>query len=93
MAGSAVLGDGVVMAGRAGVADGIKVGDGVVIGAAGSVFHDVPAGKDLLGFPARDAKLQLRIYSILNRLPKMYNELREVVKKVRKLEASENNKK
>ena len=93
MAGSAVLGDGVVMAGRAGVADGVKVGDGVTIGAAGSVFHDVPAGQTLLGLPARDAKLQIRIYSVISRLPKMYEQLREVVKKVRKLEASENNKK
>ena len=81
------------MAGRAGVADGVKVGDGVMIGAAGSVFHDVPPGKELLGFPARDAKVQIRIYSIISRLPKMYKQLREVVKKVKKLETSESNKK
>lgn len=93
LAGSAVLGDGVVMAGRSGVADGVKVGDGVMIGAAGSVFHDVPPGKKLLGLPARDAKVQIRIYGIISRLPKMYKQLCEVAKKVKKLEASENNKK
>ena len=93
LAGSCVLGDGVVMAGRAGIADGLKIGDGVVVGAASSVFHDVSPGEKILGMPARNAKLQLRIYSVINRLPKMYKQLREVVAKVKKLETSENNKK
>lgn len=91
MAGSGVLGDGVVLAGRAGVADNIKVGDGVIAGAATSIFHDVPAGKRLLGMPAKDAKLQLRIYSVINRLPKMYKELRNIISRVDKLESSKDN--
>jgi UDP-3-O-[3-hydroxymyristoyl] glucosamine N-acyltransferase len=91
LAGSCVLGDGVVMAGRSGVADAVKVGDGVIIGAAASVFQDAPAGAKLLGMPGKDAKLQLRIYSILNRLPKMYKQLRDVLSRVDKLESSKDN--
>jgi UDP-3-O-[3-hydroxymyristoyl] glucosamine N-acyltransferase len=93
IAGSSHVGNGVIMGGMSGSIDNITIGDGVIVGAGSNILTDIPAGERVLGVPAKDAKLQIRIYSVINRLPKMYKQLREVVKKVKKLETSENNKK
>ena len=92
IAGSSSLGDGVVLAGQSGIADHIKIGDGVMIGSGGGVIKDTPAGKKVIGFPARDLNEQLRIYAAQTHLPDIAKQLKQIAKKVEKLEAAENNK-
>ncbi|PHS24888.1 MAG: UDP-3-O-(3-hydroxymyristoyl)glucosamine N-acyltransferase [Robiginitomaculum sp.] len=60
IAGSSVLGDGVMMGGRAGVADHIHVGAGARIAAAAAVMKDVPAGQTWGGHPARPLRQYMR---------------------------------
>ncbi|EJL21452.1 UDP-3-O-(3-hydroxymyristoyl) glucosamine N-acyltransferase [Caulobacter sp. AP07] len=67
ISGSTVVGDGVAFGGKAGVADHLTIGAGASIGAAASVFKDVPAGETWTGFPARPLKRWLRETAWLSR--------------------------
>jgi len=52
IAGSTVVGDGVMMGGQVGVADHLAIGAGAKIAAKSGVMRDVPAGMTVGGFPA-----------------------------------------
>ncbi|MDE3114706.1 MAG: UDP-3-O-(3-hydroxymyristoyl)glucosamine N-acyltransferase, partial [Pseudomonadota bacterium] len=57
LSGSVELGDFVVLAGQAGIADHTRIGDGARIGAKGGVpSGDYPGGMDYGGFPIRPLK-------------------------------------
>jgi UDP-3-O-[3-hydroxymyristoyl] glucosamine N-acyltransferase len=93
LAGSSKLGDGVVMAGHAGVSDNVNVGSQTMIGARGVVLYDVDPKQQILGFPAIDKNEELRIIGLRRRLPKLAEQLRELRKRIKKLETSEDHKK
>ena len=61
IAGSTTTGDYVVMAGQVGVADHITIGDQVTIGAKSGVAADISSNSQVLGYPARPHKEQVRI--------------------------------
>ncbi len=67
LSGSTIVGDGVAFGGKAGVADHLNIGSGASIGAAASVFKDVPEGETWTGFPARPLKRWLRETAWLSR--------------------------
>jgi UDP-3-O-[3-hydroxymyristoyl] glucosamine N-acyltransferase len=92
VSGSSKLGDGVVMAGQSGISDNITVGDGAMLGGKCAVLRDVPKGGRVFGIPAVDANQEMRNHVHIRRLPKMSKTLKELVKKVERLEASEDNK-
>ena len=92
IAGSCEIGNGVVMAGQAGIKDHIKIGDGVVVGAKAGVITDIAPGRHVLGIPAMDDKETKRIVLVTMKLPQMAKQLKELVRKVERLEAAENNK-
>ncbi len=92
ISGSCRLGDGVVMAGQAGIADHIEIGSGAVIGADSGVIGNIAAGQQVLGMPATDVKRQRRIFALSKRLPDMAKQLKDVIRRVDKLETSEDNK-
>jgi len=52
IAGSAVIGDGVMMGGQTGVADHISIGRGAHVAAKSGVMRDIEAGAVVGGFPA-----------------------------------------
>lgn len=54
VAGSAVLGDRVVMGGKSGIKDNVKVGRDVVLGGGAIVLADVADGRFMMGYPARE---------------------------------------
>jgi UDP-3-O-[3-hydroxymyristoyl] glucosamine N-acyltransferase len=60
IAGSSILGNNVMMGGRAGVADHIKVGTGVRIAAAAAVMKNIPDGEVWGGHPARPLRRYMR---------------------------------
>jgi UDP-3-O-[3-hydroxymyristoyl] glucosamine N-acyltransferase len=80
------------MAGQSGVGDHLIVGDGAMLGAKCSVLKNVPKGSRVFGTPAIDISQELRNQAHIKRLPKMSKTLKELVKKVEKLEAAEDNK-
>jgi UDP-3-O-[3-hydroxymyristoyl] glucosamine N-acyltransferase len=93
IAGNARIGDGVVLAGGAGVVDNVKIGDGTMIAVSSVALQDVPAGKKLLGVPATDIKEQLRVIGLTRRLPKLVEQLKQVSKRLDKLETAKDDNK
>jgi UDP-3-O-[3-hydroxymyristoyl] glucosamine N-acyltransferase len=92
ISGSCRLGDGVVLGGQAGIKDNIEIGDGATIGAQAGVIQNIPAGQTLFGTPAIDKNEILRIFTTSRRLPDMAKQIKQLIKKVEKLEAAEDNK-
>jgi UDP-3-O-[3-hydroxymyristoyl] glucosamine N-acyltransferase len=93
VAGSCRLGDGVVLGGQVGLADNIEIGDGTMIAARSGVINNVPAGQKMAWTPAIKREDALRTVGLVLRLPKMAKELRQLDKRIKKLEAAEDDKK
>jgi len=93
VAGSSRLGDGIVVGGQAGVTDNVEIGSGAILAGRAGVISDIGAGETVFGLPARDIKEQLKIVAVSRRLPEMLRQLKELVKKVEKLELTEDAKK
>ena len=93
ISGSCKLGDGVVIAGQVGLADNLEIGDGVMVGAQAGVMNDIGAGEKVVGSPAIDKREALQIIGLTFRLPKLNKQLKQLSKRVEKLEAAENDKK
>jgi UDP-3-O-[3-hydroxymyristoyl] glucosamine N-acyltransferase len=92
ISGSCKLGDGVVLGGQVGLADNIEIGDGTMVGAQAGVMSNVPAGEKLLWTPAVKKEEAMRIIGLTMRLPKMAEQLKQLGKRIEKLEAAENDK-
>lgn len=60
LAGSVTLGDGVIIGGSASIKDHVTINSGAIVGAGSGVMNDVPPGKTVLGYPARDSKEMLK---------------------------------
>jgi UDP-3-O-[3-hydroxymyristoyl] glucosamine N-acyltransferase len=93
VAGSCKLGDGVVLGGQVGLADNIEIGDGTMIAARSGVMSSVPAGQKLAWTPAINREDALRTVGLILRLPKMAKQLKQLSKRIDKLEAAEDDKK
>jgi len=93
IAGSCKLGDGVVLGGQVGLADNIEIGDGTMIGAQSGVLSSVPAGQQLAWTPAIKKEDAMRTIGLVLRLPKMAKQLKQLSKRIDKLEAAEDDKK
>ncbi len=93
ISGSCKIGDGVVLGGQVGLADNIEIGDGTMVGAQAGVMSSVPAGQKLAWTPALKREDALRIVSLIMRLPKMAEQLKQLSKRIEKLEAAKDDKK
>ena len=92
IAGNCKLGDGVVLAGQVGVSDNIEIGDGTMVGAQSGVVQPIAAGQQVFGTPAIDRREALRVIGITKRLPKLAEQLRQLSKRIEKLEAAKDDK-
>jgi UDP-3-O-[3-hydroxymyristoyl] glucosamine N-acyltransferase len=92
LGGSCRLGNGVVLGGQVGVKDNIEIGDGATIAGQSGVTQDVAAGQSLFGTPAFEMKDEFRIISARRRLPDMAKQMKQIIKRVERLEAAEDNK-
>ncbi|MFO0838287.1 MAG: UDP-3-O-(3-hydroxymyristoyl)glucosamine N-acyltransferase [Phycisphaerae bacterium] len=90
VSGSCTLGRGVVLAGQAGLVDHLSLGDGVVVTAQSGLTKDVPAGVIMRGSPAVPNNEYLREAAAARRLPRMIEQLRELVRRIERLESSTN---
>lgn len=86
LAGSSHIGSRVILAGQAGVAGHLKIGDDVVLTAKSATSHDIPSGKVISGIPAFDNKDWLRSTAAFRRLGEMYRLLKDLEKRLLKLE-------
>jgi UDP-3-O-[3-hydroxymyristoyl] glucosamine N-acyltransferase len=78
LAGGVTVGNRVILAGQVGIANQVKIGDGAIATAQTGVHRDVEPGAIVSGYPAIPNKLWLKISAIYNRLPEMYQGIREL---------------
>lgn len=86
--GSTRLGQFVVLGGQVGVRDHITLGDGVRVAAMSGIAKDFPAGMVVNGIPAVDNQQYLREQVQVRRLPEDMALLKELVKRVERLEST-----
>ncbi len=67
LAGSVTLGDGVIIGGTVSIKDHSMIGDGAIIGGGSVVINDVPAGKQMLGYPAMEYKSTIKHWARVRR--------------------------
>ena len=91
ISGSTRIGDGVIFAGASGAVDNVMIGDGVIVGAQAVASRDIDAGQRLLGCPATDLKTELKTVAMRRRLPKYVEQLKQLDKRLEKLEAAKDN--
>ncbi|MBD3168009.1 MAG: UDP-3-O-(3-hydroxymyristoyl)glucosamine N-acyltransferase [candidate division Zixibacteria bacterium] len=87
ISGSSKVGDRVILAGQVGLAGHLEIGDDSVVAAQSGVPNDVPPKSVLFGYPARNIRLQRRIEAIISRLPEYINRLRELEKRLDRLDS------
>jgi UDP-3-O-[3-hydroxymyristoyl] glucosamine N-acyltransferase len=81
IAGSTTIGHHCVAAGQSAVTGHVKVGNRVIIGGKAGVTGDLPDDAVVWGFPAFEAGLAKRAYSLIKKLPDMYKRLRKLEKR------------
>jgi UDP-3-O-[3-hydroxymyristoyl] glucosamine N-acyltransferase len=89
IAGSTELGKNVVLGGQAGLVGHITIGDGAMVGAQGGVTKSVPPNTAVSGYPAREHKKARRLWAFTNRLPDLFERVKELERKLGKLEEGE----
>lgn len=89
ISGSTELADYVTIGGQAGLVGHITVGEGAMVGAQSGVTKSVAAHTVVTGYPAVPHGLWKRLQAMLQKLPTMFQRLREVEERVQKLEHQE----
>ena len=92
ISGSTTIGKGVTLAGQAGLVGHITVGDGAIVAAQAGVTKSVPADTTVSGYPAKQHEVAKRINACVQNLPKLYNIVNELKKKIEDLENKIKNK-
>lgn len=85
MGGSTVLGKNVLLAEDVGLTNGITIGDRSIIGASSKVSRSWPADSVILGAPAQRMEDEKRQLVLIKRLPRMYELLKTLEKRLEKL--------
>jgi UDP-3-O-[3-hydroxymyristoyl] glucosamine N-acyltransferase len=78
------VGDRVVLAGRAGVADNVTIGDDAILTGGAGVLAHVPAGRVVAGTPAVPLEAHLDSYKTLRRLPRLIARLEALLDALRR---------
>ena len=85
ISGSTTIGDNVVLAGQAGLVGHIAVGDNVTVAAQAGVSKSVPTNTVVWGTPAKPLSLAKRINACIQGLPRLYQKVEEIKKKIQEL--------
>lgn len=85
VAGSSVLGDRVVLGGKAGVIDHLIVGDDVIAAASTMILSNVPKGRLMMGYPAMPLERNVESYKAVRRLPRLAEKVADLQKQVSRL--------
>ncbi len=78
LAGGVKVGNNVLLAGQVGIANQAKIGDGAIATAKAGIHSDVAPGTIVSGIPAIDHKLFLKVSAVYNRLPEIYQALKQL---------------
>jgi len=86
ISGSTVIGKGVTLAGQVGIVGHVEIGDNAVVMAQSGVSKSVPAGAYVWGYPAKPQETAKRVNACVQNLPRLYNTVSELKKKIKELE-------
>jgi UDP-3-O-[3-hydroxymyristoyl] glucosamine N-acyltransferase len=86
VAGSVRLGTGVVLAAKVGISDHVSIGDGAIVIGCSCVSKNLSPGAKVMGIPAVDMEQFIRERGMVRQLPRMAEQLRELIKRVEQLE-------
>ncbi|MDO8488529.1 MAG: UDP-3-O-(3-hydroxymyristoyl)glucosamine N-acyltransferase [Candidatus Omnitrophota bacterium] len=87
ISGSTIIGNSVILGGQAGLVGHITVGDNAIVTAQTGVAKSVPADTMVSGYPARPFMTTQRVNASLQNLPKLFDLVKELKKKIEELEA------
>jgi UDP-3-O-[3-hydroxymyristoyl] glucosamine N-acyltransferase len=88
LAGSSILGKGVLLAGQVGVSGHLSIHDHAVIYAQSGIGGDVQEGAVMSGSPAFDSRDWLRAITAFPKLPDLLKTVRQLEKRLEKLESA-----
>ena len=90
IAGSSELGDYVVMSAHSGIGDHVQIGNGVMLGPQAGITSNskVESGAKLMGMPHRPFRTFYRELSLIQKLPQMAHEIKQLRKLIEKNAAS-----
>ena len=86
VAGSVHVGRHVTMAGKVGVAGHLTIGDNAQLGAMAGLMKDVPAETAVAGLPAIPIKDALRSFALVERLPHLHKQIKQLEAQVEALQ-------
>ncbi len=86
ISGSTVIGNNVILAGQAGLVGHISVGDNAIVTAQSGVSKSIPAGAMFSGYPARPFHENQKAHAYVHNLPKLFDLVKELKKKIEDLE-------
>jgi UDP-3-O-[3-hydroxymyristoyl] glucosamine N-acyltransferase len=87
ISGSTVIGRGAIIAGQAGLVGHITIGDNAICAAQAGVTKSVAADTMVSGYPAQPHDKALRINACIQNLPRLYETIKELRKKIEGLES------
>ena len=87
ISGSTVIGNNVTLGGQAGLVGHINIGDNAIVTAQSGVAKSVPADTMVSGYPARPFMTTQRANASLQNLPKLFDLVKELKRKIEALEA------
>jgi UDP-3-O-[3-hydroxymyristoyl] glucosamine N-acyltransferase len=82
LSGSTSLGSNVIMAGNTGTKGHLHIGDNCLVAARASITKDVPANSQVKGYPARPIAEELKIQTLIGKLPEIYLRLKKIEKEI-----------
>ena len=88
LAGSVTTGDYVQCGGQVGVADHVLIGSQTKLGAKAGVVWDVPDGQVCHGIPAIPEKDAIRNHLMIQKLPEMREQVKQLLARIEQLEAA-----
>ena len=88
VAGSTTLGHHCIVGGQVGIVGHINIGNNVTIGAQAGVINNVPDGKMVVGAPAIEADQGKRAYSMIQYLPEMRQNIRNLENQIEQIASS-----
>ena len=88
LAGSSILGKNVLLAGQVGISGHLTIHDNAVVYAQSGIGGDVPAGGVVSGSPAFEAREWLRAITAFPKLPELLKTVRQLVKRLERLETA-----
>ncbi len=88
IAGSTTLGHHCVVGGQGGIVGHITIGNNVTIAAQAGVVNNIPDGQVVLGAPAIEANQGKRAYSMIQYLPEMRQNIRNLQNQIEQMTSS-----